>query len=89
MKKIIWILHYPTFKGEAVCRPKCCFISFVGLFLFVSSPGLRVESSFAEGYMNVMLKSITEPVTAKPQIYGCSSDPGIYQRISTGFISIK
>lgn len=48
-----------------------------------------MESSLAGNYMNVMLKSIIVPVTAKPQIHGCFFDPGIYQRISTGFTGIK
>lgn len=72
-----------------MCRLSVAFFLLFSLFLFVSAPGLRVKPSYAGSYMNVMLKAITVLVTAKPQIYGCFFDPGIYQRISTGFIGIK
>ena len=42
-------------------------ILLFGLFLFAIAPGLRIQPSFAESYMNVMLKSIIVTVTAKPK----------------------
>lgn len=72
-----------------MCRLGVVLLLLLVLFLFVSAPGLRVEPSYAGSCMNVVLKSITVPVTANLEIYGCFFDPGIYQRISTGFIGLK
>lgn len=51
----------------------------LGLFLFVSAPGLRVDQSFAGSYMNGVLKSITVPVTAKLKYMGASLTLGFTQ----------
>ena len=52
------------------CRLSVVLLLLFGLFLFVLAPVLRVKPSFVGSYITVMLKSVTEPVTAKPTIYG-------------------
>lgn len=79
----------PTFGETVFADLSVVLFLLFGLFLFVSVPGLRLEPSYARSYMNVMLKSITVPVTAKPEICACFFDPGICQKTSAGFIGIK